>query len=134
MAESGMRFAMPHYPCEFQIPDEWWAEADMAGFAAIEPSYRSTRDAELVPLPEIEPPYRKITTPHDWCGFDRARLAHILKGFTTGTRIQPVPLLELPPSDLPSRTPYGYRVLDGYHRFYASIAAGFECLPASVIR
>jgi hypothetical protein len=23
-----MRFPMPNYPCEFEILDEWWAEAD----------------------------------------------------------------------------------------------------------
>jgi hypothetical protein len=26
-----------------------------------------------------------------------------------------------------------YRVRDGFHRFYASIAAGFECLPGAIV-
>jgi hypothetical protein len=43
--------------------------------------------------------------------------------------MEPVPLLKLPDGDF-LRPPYGYRVRDGYHRFFASIAAGFECLSA----
>jgi hypothetical protein len=41
--------------------------------------------------------------------------------------MEPVPLLKLP-----APAPYAYRVRDGYHRFFASIAAGFECLPAVI--
>jgi hypothetical protein len=67
----------------------------------------------------------------DWCGFDRARLISVLKGITMGDEIEPVPLIELPTSDFPP-APYRYRVRNGYHRFYASIAAGFECLPAVI--
>jgi hypothetical protein len=42
-----------------------------------------------------------------------------------------VSLREIPPADL-SPTPFSYRMRDGFHRFYASIAAGFECLPAVI--
>jgi hypothetical protein len=48
--------------------------------------------------------------------------------------MRPVPLLELADDPVPSSKSYAYRPLDGYHRFYASIAAGFEFLPASVVR
>ncbi|HZK92404.1 MAG TPA: hypothetical protein VFC56_19870 [Stellaceae bacterium] len=125
---------MPNFPCEFELPDEWWAEAGMAAFTPQGPAYLSAGGAQLVPLGEIEPPYGKHLKPRDWCGFDRARMNHILTSFATGVALKPVPLLALPFSDLPSSTTYSYRALDGYHRFYASIAAGFEFLPALVLR
>ena len=129
-----MRAAMPNYPCDFEIPDDWWLAARMQEFVACRPAYRSTFGARLVPLREIEPPQVDFAQPRDWCGFDRARMLRILEGFQTGAEMRPVPLLELPFADVPSNKGYAYRPLDGYHRFYASIAAGFEFLPASVIR
>jgi hypothetical protein len=103
----------------------------MDRFTPSGPAYCSTPSAVLVRLCEIEPPYRTPWTPKDWCGFDQSRLVRVLSWIATGAEIEPVPLLEMPASDFP-RTPYRYRVLNGYHRFYASIAAGFECLPAVI--
>jgi hypothetical protein len=129
-----MRAPMPHYPCEFEIPDEWWITAGMTDFAPSRLAYRSALSAKLVLLREIEPPHLDLASPRDWCGFDRARMLRILHGLKEGAEIRPVPLLELVMDDVPSNKSYAYRVLDGYHRFYASIAAGFQFLPASVIR
>ncbi len=84
----------------------------------------------LVPLREIEPPITPWT-PKDWCGFDHDRLVRILNDIATGVEIEPVPLVELPAQDFPPAL-YRYRVRDGFHRFYASVAAGFECLPAVI--
>ena len=46
----------------------------------------------------------------------------------SGAMIQPVPVTEIPFIDL-DPSPYRFRVHDGFHRFYASVAAGFEALP-----
>jgi len=131
-----MRYPMPNYPCEFEIPDDWLAEAGINGLRASAPAYRSAAGATQVPLREIEPPYRKLAIAKDWHGFERARLISILKDFVSGAEIAPVALLELPSAAfvvpafvLPG--PYAYQVRNGFHRFYASIAAGFECLPAT---
>jgi hypothetical protein len=129
-----MRAAMPNFPCSFDIPDEWWAEAGMENFTPPGRSYRTTGNAQLVPLDEIEPLYCKHMKCRDWCGFDRERMIRVLKSIAAGEELKPVPLTTLPYSELPSRATYAYRALDGFHRYYASIAAGFECLPASVIR
>jgi hypothetical protein len=95
----------------------------------------------LIPLRDIEPPYRNSTAAKDWHGFDRARLISVLAGIATGTEIEPVPLADMPQPAAPSdpslawtvlRSPFSYRVKDGFHRFYASVAAGFECLPAVI--
>src|SRR5258708_5798374 len=128
-----MRFLMPNYPCEFELPDEWIAEAGMIGFVPKAAAYRSTADAVAVPLREIEPPYRVHAYPMDWRGFDRARFIDVLQGIVAVTEIEAVPLMELPAGDRLVLAPYRYRVRDGVHRFYGSIAAGFECLPATVV-
>lgn len=107
------------------------SDAGMDDFARTAPAYRSTPAAVMVPLREIEPPYRTRETRKDWQGFDYARLISVLKGIATGAEIEPVPLLTLPASYFPA-APYGYRVRDGFHRFYASIAAGFDYLPAVI--
>jgi hypothetical protein len=123
---------MPHFPLEFVIPDDWLTEAGMTGFAATTRAYRSSSNAVLVPLTVIEPPCRVLSIAKDHCGFDHARFVSVLKGIVTAAEIEPVPLLELPTYEFGPNT-YRYRVRDGFHRFYASIVAGFECLPAVVV-
>ena len=128
-----MRFLMPNHPCDFEIPDDWWEEAGMNGFEPSANAYQSLSGAKLVALHDIEPPYRKKTVQKDWRGFDRARLISVLKGIATGATIDPVPLQSLPLGEaLLVPAPYGFRVHDGYHRFYASIAAGFSMLPGAI--
>jgi hypothetical protein len=123
-----MRFRFPLLPAEFEIPDSWWADAGMAAFCPGAPSYISTPDAIVVPLREIEPPFRNPKVMLDWCGFDRSRMIRVLSWMATGAEIPPVQVVALPPADDPA-APFAYRVCDGFHRFYASVAAGFEMLP-----
>jgi hypothetical protein len=127
-----MRYPMPNYPCDFEIPDDWLAEAALNNFTPTSAAYRSSDEAAPVPFKDVEPPYRVMTHPKDWRGFDRTRLVSILKGFVAGAEIEPVPLLELPPVEFPLFRPYRYRVSNGFHRFYASIAAGFTHLSGVV--
>lgn len=49
-----MRFAMPNFPCDFGIPDNWLTEAGMGGFHRTGSAFRSFEGALLVPLREIE--------------------------------------------------------------------------------
>jgi hypothetical protein len=133
-----MRYPMPNFPCEFEIPDDWPAEAGMTVFKPLSLAYRSTpcllaphAAVELVPLAAVEPPIRSVTVPKDGRGFDHDRLVRILRGFVDGAEIEAIPLFE--PQRLSEFTPhpYKYRTRNGYHRFYASIAAGFMCLPGA---
>jgi hypothetical protein len=126
-----MRFFMPLLPTEFEIPSGWWAEAGMPGFTPLALSYRSTASAVIIPLREIEPLPRSPEHPRDWRGFDRGRMISVLNGIATGAEIEPVPVVELPYADFP-QSPYLYRIYNGFHRFYASVAAGFECLPVVI--
>lgn len=124
-----MRYPIFNYPCDFEIRDEWLAESGMNGFSPTARAYLSDRKAPCIPLHDIEPPFRSPGVKKDWCGFDRARMVCILKGFVAGDRIPPVSLRTLPET-LDSPSPYRFRVHDGYHRFYASLAAGFDLLPS----
>ncbi len=123
---------MPRHPCDFELPDTWLAEAGIDGFTAIAAAYRSTAGAVLVPLHDIEPPTRFVAYPKDGHGFDRGRLVSVLAGIVAGAEIEPVSLMALEPAGEFQPFPYCYRVRDGYHRFYASIAAGFTNLPGVV--
>jgi hypothetical protein len=124
-----MRFRPPVLPAEFEIPDAWWAEAGMVGFAPKDRAYRSTAAASRIPLRNIEPPIRFPEQPHDWRGFERHLLVKVLSGIAANAEIEPVPVYELQPVPL---LPIRYQVIDGYHRYYASVAAGFECLPVLI--
>lgn len=127
-----MRFAYPLLPAEFEIPDDWWIEAGMSNFTPDGPTYRSTGDAtRTVALRDIEPPFRWPEVQKDFRGFDRKRMINILSGISVGAALPPVPLLILPRLSDISKAPFSHRVLNGVHRFYASVAAGFVALPAT---
>lgn len=126
-----MRFPFPLLPAEFEIPDDWWAESGMVGFVPASSSYRSQPDAKLVRLRDIEPPFRFPEYPIDFHGFCRQRMIRILSGFAADAEIEPVPVAVYPPVDIPPAA-FQYRVGNGLHRFYASVAAGFEYLPVVV--
>jgi hypothetical protein len=124
-----MRFSFPRFPGEFEIPNEWWEEAGMRNFLRKGPTFLSSANAVAIPLTEIEPPMRLPGYAKDWQGFDRVRLVRLLRGFTEGAVIDAVPLRAFPQYDVQS-PPFRYYVLDGYHRFYASVAVGFDHLPS----
>jgi hypothetical protein len=126
-----MRFRFPLLPAEFEIPDSWWADAGMTAFCPGAQSYRSTPDAIVVPLREIEPPFRNPDGVRDWYGFDRSRMIRVLGWMATGAEIEPIPVVALPPAEDPA-APFAYRVCNGFHRFYASVGAGFEMLPVVI--
>jgi hypothetical protein len=103
------------------------------GFPATANAYRSTPETVLVALTDIIPPMRKPAYPKDWRGFERTRLIDLLRGIVADEQIDPVSLIELwPASDPMLSLAYRYSVRDGFHRFYASIIAGFTELPASI--
>jgi hypothetical protein len=131
-----MRFSFPCFPGEFEIPTEWWREAGMEGFTPTAATYLSTTATGTIPLRNIEPPVRFPECPQDGGGFKRESMVSVLRGISSGSDIEPVPLIVLPsfPEFAVPRPPrpFDFRVYNGYHRFYASVAAGFSCLPATV--
>lgn len=123
-----MRFQMPHFPCEFEIPDDWIADAGARGFVPGTAAYLTSGAAHDAPLTQVEPPPRLPHVQLSWRGLDLERFVRVLRWIVEGVPVEAVPVVEMPFVDLGS-SPYRFRVRDGVHRFYASIAAGFTHLP-----
>jgi hypothetical protein len=128
-----MLFAMPNHPFDFDIPDAWLEGMDLTRPRAEGCAYRTGDEATLVALQVIEPPRRNPWVPLDWRGFSEERFVAVLARMLGDQVLDPVPAFALPRPERPPY-PYEYRTADGYHRFFASIAAGFTHLPCNVLR
>ncbi len=124
-----MKFKVPQSSVEFDIPDEWWSFAEMQTFGNHGGEYYPYSPAvadkvQVVSLSNIEPPTRSEGIP----SFKKYKLVPVLLAFQS-------PECELPPVEvqrISSRGQYEFRVLNGYHRFYSSIAVGYSSLPIIV--
>ena len=121
-----MLFTFPQTQIKFDIPDDWWNDAGMAGFRPSARSYAFQETSSwpllVVPLSDVNPPTRSPGV--RW--FCQRRMERILRGFVAGDLIPPITVHEPPGAAI------RYAVRGGFHRFYASVAAGFECLPVEV--
>ena len=121
------KFIVPGSNTEFEIPDDWWQFCDMENFRRATTFYLySQRDVgvQTVPIAVVRPPERDARV----VGFHKNRLAPIMLAFTSDRCAVPaVPVRELAGSGR-----YRYEVLDGYHRYYASVAAGYTRLPVII--
>lgn len=116
----------------FEIPTEWWEAAGMPGFVRSAPHYdfNFDRNGKVVPVAEVAPPRRK-----PGCGgfskdgFDEERMVSILRAFCAGKPLPPVEVTEV----CINSALFRYRVYNGLHRYYASIAAAFSHLPVTVV-
>jgi hypothetical protein len=107
----------------FEIPDEWWRFADMNTFSLdgarcfpVDPA----RVDDLVPVVDIEPPERDPGV----APFKKAKMVPILMAFVSSNALPPIEVCRLGVA-----APYRYRLYDGYHRFYASVAVGYPMVP-----
>jgi hypothetical protein len=111
----------------FEIPDDWWSFTEMDSFSPkggrFYPYQRSgiIGDIQVVPLPHIEPPMRNSGVPL----FKKYKMVPILLAFLSPEcALPPVEVQALAPSEM-----YRFKVYNGYHRYYASIAVGYTKLP-----
>jgi hypothetical protein len=96
-----MRYPMPHFPCEFEIPDDWIDEAAGARhFVPDTAAYHASSPADNVPLTDVEPPPRLSHVQLSWRGLDRDRFVRVCAGWVQGAPIEPVPVVEMPYVDL----------------------------------
>lgn len=116
----------------FEIPDDWWSFAEMGSFSAKGGGfypYRECGDAQnidVVLLSDIEPPTRSSGVPP----FKKYKMVPVLLGFLSPEcALPPVEVNALPPSER-----YRFRVRNGYHRYYASVAVGYTKLPVVIRR
>jgi ParB-like nuclease domain len=100
------------------VPDELLAECGLIRGGAAAESYRcNDKLAVLIPTTEVIGPSarRKL---------NRDTLANILNGFRQGHAIQPVEVFYETATQ-----PHQFVLLDGFHRWRASLAYGFRELP-----
>ncbi len=124
-----MKFNAPNNDGPFDIPDDWWLCAEMDKFSPHECGFylyplKLDSRVEVVPIVEVEPPTRADGVPL----LVKCNLLPILFGFTD-------PNCELPPvkvTELPQAHRYRFRIRNGCHRYYASVAAGYTKLPVIV--
>lgn len=133
-----MLFRLPHPPLAFEIPDEWWAEANAVGYVATSQSYRlpshSVSDEVAVSLSRIAPLLRRPEVSQGCHGFRRqggldggyGGMVDVLRAIVGGIHLQPVKVRVLRGK---SAEGFGFALQDGFHRFYASHAMGFACIP-----
>ena len=110
----------------------WWVEAGMDDFQRETEAYAHSvwPAVQLIALTDIEPPLigpgrARLTD----SGFDYGRMMRILQGIAGRQVIPPV---EVKVKDHQSGE-YRYEVHNGWHRFYASVAVGFPCLPTITV-
>jgi hypothetical protein len=122
-----MRFEVPGAKVGFEIPDEWWLFTEMNAFTPSGVFYQPSPkypDFDLVPITDIEPPTRDL----GYQLFKKYKMVPVLLAFLSQER-------PLPPVDVVSIEPtgrYRLKVVNGCHRYYASIAVGYTKLPVVV--
>lgn len=120
----------------FDLSDDWWREAGMQGFVPSAKSYPADHAAYpnqkilSVGVDDVEPVRRNLS--HGVFNNDgengrpaKDRVVQILRGFSSGNKIPPVQVVRLS-----SDSECHYILVDGAHRFYSSVAAGFIEVPA----
>ena len=123
---------LTHHGLQIEMPDDWWTEAGMEGFAPTFTAYRVNQrlflNAREVSIKEIGPVVRGpgvgIFNDSEEEGSARERIVRILRGFRFDNAIPPVEIVE---GQLGFA--YRYKLVHGAHRFYCSLAAGFKNVP-----
>ena len=125
-----------HVDFQFEIPDTWWFKAEMAEFRPKAPQYRANpsdlkngQTILSVCVGEVEPLRSRKLNHGDGFFASEAQVVHVLRGFIKGSAIFPVKV-----ERQPAGSDYVYRLYDGTHRFYCSVAAGFSHVPAVEVK
>jgi hypothetical protein len=121
-----------HHGLQIEIPEDWWTEAGMRGFAPTFTAYRVNQklfpNVREVPITDVGPVIRSLGVGifNDSAaeGSAHDRVVRILRGFRFDNAIPPVEIVEGQHG-----YPYRYKLVHGAHRLYCSLAAGFKCVP-----
>jgi hypothetical protein len=122
-----------HHGSEIELDDDWWAEAGMVGFVPKSKTYCvdlafSDRVSEMICIQDVSfvrrAPGVGIFNDSVEDGTAHDRVVRILRGFQPGDAIPPVEIVE------DDSGQHRYRLVNGAHRLYCSLAAGFTHVPA----
>ncbi|MBV8193479.1 MAG: hypothetical protein JO339_40120 [Alphaproteobacteria bacterium] len=122
-----MRFSNARFA--FEIPDEWWNAANMAGFVAERTAYRAGPPGGpdhvtiVVPVDGLAVPPRGPGVPD----FGRDRMVRVLEAIRRDESLEPIQITK-------ASEGRGHVLYDGRHRLAASIAVGYAQMPAVVLR
>jgi hypothetical protein len=124
-----MKFCVPSSSKVFTIPDDWWQFCDCPSFRRKTDFYmyppQVDSDVTVVPIDDVQPPERDAGTEQ----FKKGRLVSVLFGLQSQNGMVPPVEVDEVPAQCAGR--YKYRVRNGFHRFYASVALGFPQLPVT---
>lgn len=122
-----MKFKTPRLDIDFEINDTWLSfcatEESVSDKNTYYPYTPAAENVEVVELSKIKPPSRdKGIEP-----FRKCKLVPILLAFQS-------PECALPPIEVENLgdTEYLYSVINGYHRYYASVYVEYDDIPVIV--
>ncbi len=125
-----MKFRTPRGDVEFAIDDRWWQFAEMDAFLNrrigdyFPIPVGSAKSACVVEAFDVEPPARSAGVD----SLKKYKLVPLLCALQS-------PECALPPISVARNSagaPYAYRVTNGFHRFYASVAVGYPKIPVVI--
>jgi hypothetical protein len=113
-----------------ELRDDWWSAAEMHGFVPRSRAYNVRRSNEQIVEVSIEDVSPLLRKPLFRDSIDEGisvddRVVSILRGFRLGESFLPVEIAQ-------GDAPYRYRLTQGAHRFYCSLAVGFSHVPAII--
>ena len=123
-----------HHGLIIDLDDAWWAEAEMENFVPSANTYRV--DFSVVSLANVfEVSFAEVKSGQRNPGIGifnsnrhksaKDRVVSLLQGFRENSAIPPIAVL----SEVPG-SKFRFRIANGYHRFYCSLAAGYSRVPA----
>jgi hypothetical protein len=112
-------------PIEFEINDAWWFETDMHNFFPSDNSYQplGNKPFKIISIEDIKPPTRAPGIGD----FKKKKMLPVLKAIRNSISLRPIEVAKIKDPD------YTYRVHDGFHRFYVSIAVGYKKIPINIL-
>jgi hypothetical protein len=121
-----VKFRVPINDVEFEIPDEWLKDAGLESFRPTSDHYVTNMLActATVAIEEVEPPLRKEG---EFWFRNRESVVNVLSKIVAGEGLAPIEVWSKE-----KKKSKRYIVRDGFHRYYASIVAGFPKIPISV--
>lgn len=113
---------------KFTIPDEWWNESRMNSFNSNRSYYRPNKKIKgtefvIISIDQIWGRERSPGVPE----FRRDAMIKILSRIREDKSIDPIEIMK--PT---MENGYKYWLKDGFHRFRASVVAGYKRIPAII--
>lgn len=127
-----------HHELEFELPDEWLAEAGLSDLIMARdrhlPDLKAAcgQDVFNVLIDSVEPLIERATRKGVFCDdvatgeTAKQRVLRILRRLKSNQKIEPVKVVR-------SQNPeFSYKLIAGSHRFHCAIALGYRSVPATI--